>query len=83
MIICVSPPPLFNQQMPSDGRGKDAEVFVDNAPAERGKVFINDIPPPDITINDITITTRNSNGKHAILGAFYLILVVRASVVNT
>ena len=83
MIICVSPPPLFNQQMPSVGRGKDAAVFVDNVPAERGMVFINDTPAPDSTINNITVTTRNSNGKHAILGAFHLTLVVRTSVLNT
>ena len=64
MIICVSPPPLFNQQSsPRDRRIADESESVDNMPAERGRVFINEEPPPDIRINNITVTTRGNIGK--------------------
>ena len=63
MIICISPPPLFNQQTPTDRRREDEPVYVDNTPAERGTVFISEQTQPDIRINNISVATRNNISK--------------------
>lgn len=64
VIICVSPPPLSNQQTTPEKRSEvDETVGTDSMPKERGKVFVRDVSPPDTRINNMTLSTRNARGK--------------------
>lgn len=66
MLICVSSPPRFHRQ-PSTGRQRRSQGYEENAPAELGKVFINEGVQPDIRVNNIEATTGNNRSELVVL----------------
>ena len=66
MLICVSHPPRFDRQ-PSTGRRRQSQGQEENAPTERGRVFVNEDVQPDIMVNNIGVTTRSNISELVVL----------------
>ena len=66
MLICVSSPPRFDRQ-PSTGRRRQSQGREENAPTERGRVFVNEDVQPDIMVNNIGVTTRSNRSELVVL----------------